>query len=1022
MLSSSVLNVVDSMYNQHAKWLGKAKVSGREGYAFRAAIFDMDGVVTRTADLHAAAWKELFDAYLEERLGRGQPGFTPFDIESDYRAYVDGKPRYEGVRSFLATRGITLPYGEPADEPAQETIRGLGNRKDEFFERRLRAGGAQHYGSTVALIQTLRANGIRTALVTSSRHGREVLQIAGVTELFDTILDGTDADRLELQGKPNPDIFLKAAERLEIPARRCIVVEDAVSGVEAGRRGGFGLVIGVDRGGNRTALMEHGADFVVDDLDELDLAALDAQFLQHLAMRRRKEAAMLEDEAWRVEQEGFDPAREHAMESIYTVGNGYLGVRGALDRPLPGSQADLFVAGIYDRKQSTLPYSELEFLAQERDDPYSEIVSLPFPFRVEIRVDGMPLEMSEGRWHEHRRTLDLKRGVLRGHYRFKDEHGGRTAVDAWRCASLSDLHLLMQEVQVTCEDHDAIVELDASIDEAELALDHPHLQPRPVKAPDGVEVRVYETKASGYRVALATRVCVSAEAGERTYWQLEAKAGVPLKLRRYACIYTSRDVSDPVAAAISAVREKRWEDFAIGLTAHEAEWARFWAVADIRTENAAAAAQALRFNAYHLRIAADHDPKVSVTARTLSGRAYEGHIFWDVEVFMLPFFLHTRPDIARSLLLYRHHTLPGARERARELGYRGACYAWESTVTGADTTPREIVLKTTGRKIPIYTGYEQVHVTADVAYGVARYFEATQDQAFMRDAGAEILLDSARFWASRCVKGTHHYHLRAVIGPDEYHHTVNDNAYTNWMARLNLEHALWAARWLAQQFPERSDELRAQLALDAAEIESWEEIARTLYFPEPNKDGVIEQFEGFFDLAAYRLPQAERFRPPLERLFNAEEINASQLIKQADVLMLFFLFPERFPRNLLDANYRYYEPRTDHGSSLSPPVHAALAARLGRTDEAWRYFRRALWLDLENAMGNSTLGVHPASMAGTWQTLVFGFLGVRFENGVPITDPEAAAHLPPEWRAVDLSLVYRDKTHSLRIRGTEENT
>lgn len=181
--------------------MGKAKVSGREGYAFRAAVFDMDGVVTRTADLHAAAWKELFDAYLEERLGRGQPGFKPFDIESDYRSYVDGKPRHEGVRSFLATRGITLPYGEPADEPAQETIRGLGNRKDEFFERRLRAGGAQRYGSTVALIQTLRANGIRTALVTSSRHGREVLHSAGVCDLFDIILDGADADRLELQGR-----------------------------------------------------------------------------------------------------------------------------------------------------------------------------------------------------------------------------------------------------------------------------------------------------------------------------------------------------------------------------------------------------------------------------------------------------------------------------------------------------------------------------------------------------------------------------------------------------------------------------------------------------------------------------------------------------------------------------------------------------------------------------------------------------------------------------------------------------
>ena len=989
--------------------------------SFEAAVFDMDGVVTRTADLHAAAWKELFDAYLDERRSRGQTGFQPFDAEADYRAYVDGKPRYEGVRSFLAARGITLPYGDPSDGPERETICGLGNRKDRFFERRLRAGGAQRYGSTVALIGALRARRVRTALVTSSRHGREVLASAAAIEFFDVILDGTDADRLELKGKPDPDIFLKAAEQLGVSPRRCLVVEDAVAGVEAGRRGGFGLVVGVDRGSNRAALLEHGADLVVGDLAELGLAALDAQFRERRAARRRKEAAMLADDAWRVEIEGFDPAREHAVESIYTVGNGYVGVRGALDMPPPGSQADLFVAGIYDRKQPNLPYSELEFLTLDRDDPYGELVSLPFPFRVRVAVDGKLLEMSPAPSHEHRRTLDLKRGLLHGRFRFVDERGRRTTVETLRCASAVDRHLLLQEVQVTCENHEASVELDASLPKSDLALEHPHLEPQPVDAPDGVEVRLYETKVSGYRIALATRGCVTAEPGERVYWQVEAKPGVPVRLRRYACVYTSRDAPDPVSAAISGVRTKRWDDFPQALAAHEAHWADYWSVADIRTENAAAAAQALRFNAYHLHIAADHDPRVSVGARTLSGRAYEGHVFWDAEIFMLPFYLHTRPDIARSLLLYRYHTLVGARRRAHELGYRGACYAWESTVTGADTTPRKIVLKTSGREIPIYTGFEQIHVTAGVAYGVSRYFEATQDAEFLRDAGAEILLDTARFWASRCVKGTHHYHLCGVTGPDEYHHTVNDNAYTNWMARLNLRQALWVDRWLARHFPDRRERLHAELALEAAETESWEEIARALYFPEPNEAGVIEQFEGYFDLRPYRLAEAERFRPPLERLFRAEEINASQLIKQADVLMLFFLFPEHFSRAQLDANYRYYEPRTDHGSSLSPPVHAALAARLGLAEEAWRYFRRGLWLDLANNMGNSTLGVHPACMAGVWQALVFGFLGVRFGDAGPMADPEAAQRLPPEWRAVDLSLVYRGQPHALRITATEES-
>ncbi|BAU49717.1 beta-phosphoglucomutase [Sulfurifustis variabilis] len=988
---------------------------------FRVVVFDMDGVVTRTADLHAAAWKELFDAYLRERERRGEPGFRPFDLEGDYLAQVDGKPRYEGVRAFLASRGLTLPAGDPADGEGEETVYGLGRRKDALFEERLRAQGARAYGATVALIEALRARGVPTALITSSRHGREVLEAAGVIGLFDVILDGVDAANLGLKGKPDADVFLEAAKRLGAEPGQGIVVEDAVAGVEAGRRGGFGLVVGVDRGGNSEALASRGADVVVADLGELTVETLAARFRERAKARAPEAAPALAARAWQVEQEGFDPAREHGMESLFTVGNGYLGVRGTLDMPLPGSQADLFIAGIYDRKQSSLPYSELEFLTGDRSDyAYSEIVSAPFPFGLEIIVDGQRLDLAQGPWRVHRRVLDLARGALQSHYLYEDDRGRRTRVEAWRCASSADPHLLLQEVSVTCENHESLVQLDTSIHEASLALDHPHLEPVQVDAPAGLDLRAYKTRASGYTVALASRAGLGGEQQDRVIWQAGGKAGVTVRLRRYLSVYTSRDGTEPVRAAAAHVLGKRFEDFERERAAHEARWEVFWAAADIECKASPATTQALRFNVYHLRIAADHDPRVSVGARSLSGRAYEGHVFWDVEVFMLPFYLHTDPDIARHLLLYRHRTLDGARERARSLGYRGACYAWESTVTGADTTPRRIVLKTTGKEIPIYTGYEQVHVTADVAYGVWRYWQATRDDAFLRGPGAEILLETARFWASRCIRGPRHYHIRAVTGPDEYHHTVNDNAYTNWMAHFNLEKAIWVGRSLALEHPERWEALAASLALAPEEIGAWEEIARELYIPAPNDAGVIEQFEGYFDRREYRPAEAERFRPPLERLFNAEEINASQLIKQADVLMVPFLFPEAFSREVLAANYRYYEPRTDHGSSLSPSVHAALAARLGLVDDARRYWRESLWLDLSNTMGNSALGVHAACMGGTWQALVFGFLGVRFTEDGPVVDGEAPRRLLEEWGEVALTLAYRGHRYPVRVAPAEE--
>ena len=929
-----------------------------------AAIFDMDGVVTRTTELHAAAWKELFDDFLRRRAGKAA-SFQPFDERSDYLAYVDGKPRREGVRSFLRARQIVI---SEADEDA------LASRKNALFERRLEEQGVEIFGSTIAVIEALRARGVKTAVVTSSRHGREVLASAGIAALFDARLDGVDLEEQGLKGKPDPDMFLRAAEMLRVAPGRAAIIEDAVSGVQAGRRGGFGLVIGVDRGGNRSALERADADIVVPDLAELDADRLQA------AWRARQEEA-----AWQVEQEGFDPARERTMESVFTVGNGYLGVRGALDSPPPGSQCDLFIAGVYDAKRADLPYSEIEFLAPERGDPYAELVPLPFPFRLGVSVEGQRLDFDGPHARELRRTLDMRSGVLRIEAVYETPGGRRTSIRTRRCASLADKHLLLQEVVAEPQNHWGGVDLAATLDEPQLER-HPHVER--IEHLEGLEVELvrYSTRASRIEICIASRVLRE-----------------PLKLRRMVSVFTSRDVPDPRAAALAHLESLSWADFEALLRAHTEKWAAFWARADIRVPDRAAVEQALRFNSYHLRIAAADDPRVSIGARTLSGRAYEGHVFWDTEIFMLPFFLHVEPRQARTLLLYRHHTLDGARRRARELGYRGACFAWESTVTGDDVTPTKILLRSSGKEIPIFTGSQQVHVTADIAYGVWRYWEATRDEEFIAGPGAELLFETARFWTSRVTRGERHHHIRGVVGPDEYHHGVNDNAYTNWMARFNLERAVWAAR---------------RYRTEESEADEWEALAQSLYCPAPGEEGVIEQFEGFFSLGDYPLPKEERFKAPVSRLFDWDQINRLKLLKQADVLMLPLLFPEAFSDEVVAANYRYYEPLTDHGSSLSPSVHAAIAARIGLREGAERYWKQSLWLDLSNAMDNSALGVHAAAMGGTWQTLVFGFLGVRFTDAGPQVDGLVARRLPPGWEGVELPLAYRGKSHHVKVVRT----
>ncbi|HXD07252.1 MAG TPA: beta-phosphoglucomutase family hydrolase [Burkholderiaceae bacterium] len=927
----------------------------------QAALFDMDGVITRTARLHAAAWKDAFDDLLRRQAGAAQ-AYRPFDDQSDYRAYVDGKPRREGVRGFLRARHITL------SEDAQEA---LARRKDESFERRLHEQGVETYASTVSLIQLLRERGVKTGVVTSSRHGRGILDAAGISTLFDARLDGIDVDELALRGKPDPDMFLKCAELLGVVPGRAIVVEDAVAGVLAGRRGGFGLVVGVDRGGNAAALTRAGADLIVQDLAELDAERMDAAF------RVRQDEI-----AWHIEQEGFDPARERQMESLFAVGNGYMGVRGALDTPLPSSQCDLFIAGIYDRKRPGLPYSELEFLAPDSGgDPYAELVPLPFPFALSALIDGVSLDFAGPCWRELRRTLDLRSGVLHIHALYESPGERQTTIRTRRCASLADPHLLLHEAVASAENHWASVALEPVPEPGELAARHPHLELVELTAEADCGIARYRTRASGLEICIASRI-----------------SREPLTLRRRVVVFTSRDGPDPRAAALERLRSLDGQGFEALFAAHARQWAEFWGRADIRVPGHPATQQALRFCCYHLRLPAGEDPRVSIGARALTGRSYEGHVFWDTEIFMLAFYLHTEPARARTLLLYRHHTLEGARRRARQLGYRGACFAWESTVTGDDVTPTKIVLKSNGREIPIFTGTQQVHVTADIAYAVWRYWDATHDEEFLAGPGAQILFETARFWVSRVTRGERHHHLRGVVGPDEYHHSVNDNAYTNWMARFNLERAAWCAR---------------RLRLHEAEAKEWSELAGSLYCPAPGPDGVIEQFEGFFELRSYSLPDEERFKAPVSRLFDWEEINRLKLVKQADVLMLPLLFPDAFCDDVVAANYRYYEPLTDHASSLSPPVHAAIAARIGLVEDAQRYWKQSLWLDLSNAMENSMLGVHAAAMGGTWQALVFGFLGVRFTDDGPQLDARAAQRFPDLCHGVELSLAWRGRSYAV---------
>ena len=701
------------------------------------------------------------------------------------------------------------------------------------------------------------------------------------------------------------------------------------------------------------------------------------------------------DPGWLLVEEGFTLVREHEIESIFAVANGYIGTRASLEEGSRLSQPVTFAAGIY------------------ADDPASELgpalAVLPDWPHLEIAVDGDRLSMESGRVLEHRRMLDLRQGVLWREWRQQDSSGRITRVRFLRLASLADRHVLLQSVAVTAENYSGRIELVAG-----LTLPDGRGERGPLTVTRDLATVVVLARETSVAMATGSVAQPKSEATKSRQerptdhvderWSWEAGLGETVRLDRVVAVYTSRDVADPADTARAHVAMIQERGVSALARDHVDAWSRRWDAAEVQIVGDDEAQRALRFAVYHLVAAANPDDEhASIGARGLTGQDYRGHVFWDTEIYMLPFYLLTDPPAARALLMYRYHTLGAARRKAKEHGYQGALYAWESADSGEETTPRAVVAPD-GRVVPILTGEQEHHISADIAYAVWQYWRATADDDFMVDAGADILVETARFWASRArMEADGHAHIRAVIGPDEYHETVDDNAYTNVMARWNLDRAADAVAILKREQPTDWKRLSARLALTEDEPAAWRRIAAALVTGFHPDTGLFEQFEGYFGLEEVDVIAHRSCATPIDVCLGRERTRQSKAIKQADVVALCALLWDEWPRAVHEANFNYYEPRTAHGSSLSPALHALVAARLGDGALARSYVRQAGEIDLANNMGNAAGGVHIAALGGLWQAAVFGVAGVRLrEDGIAL-DP----HLPPGWTEMRCSVQWR---------------
>jgi trehalose/maltose hydrolase-like predicted phosphorylase len=501
--------------------------------------------------------------------------------------------------------------------------------------------------------------------------------------------------------------------------------------------------------------------------------------------------------------------------------------------------------------------------------------------------------------------------------------------------------------------------------------------------------------------SVAARTWVRERAGEGGVVAAAVEHLDATRLERLAAYRYDAERIPDACAALDGVQEAERAGFERLLAEHRRAWGERWESADVRIEGDDELQHAVRFALFHLMASVADRGEAALGARGLTGPAYRGHVFWDADVFVLPFRAATHPEAARAMLEYRLRRLPAARAAALALGRAGARFPWESAGEGVDVTPSH-VHDQTGRIVRIRTGELEEHIMADIAWAACEYLDWTGDEAFARGPGRELLVETARYWASRIrVDRRGKAHVYGGIGPDEYHEPVDDNAFTNVMARWNLRRA---AEAVAGFDDITGDERRSWLRLADELVDGYDPVS-----------GLYEQFAGFFRLEPLVIADVAPRRPiAADLLLGPQRVAGAQVLKQADVLMLHHLLPDEVVPASLGPNLDFYEPRTAHGSSLSPAIHAALFARAGRFDEAIESLRLASRLDLDDLTGTSAGGLHVATMGGIWQALAFGFAGVRPRRDVLVVDPR----LPPAWRALELRLRFRDHPLALRIEHT----
>ncbi len=698
-------------------------------------------------------------------------------------------------------------------------------------------------------------------------------------------------------------------------------------------------------------------------------------------------------EPWRFVERGYHPENLAQDETLFALSNGYIGMRGALDESRPTLIRGTLVNGFHDTWPIVHGETAFGFATTGQT-----IVNVPDLHTVRLYVDEEPLFLPSADLEELERALDMRRGTLDRSLVWRTPSGKRVQVRSRRLASLEHRHLIAVSYDVR------LLDGDASIDLVSMVIDHPPgagetKDPRKAKSFADRPLELQVEKVEGSRILLGYQArhsgmslgcgvshhldcdcdfVVKSEFNDhegRVHYAVQGQTSRPIRLVKYGALHSSQSVpaEELVHRASQTLDRGEKTGFVHLLAEQERHTSAFWRRSDVELvgDFAPRAQQCIRWNLFQLMQASERVTGAGIAARALTGTSYDGHYFWDTEIYILPFLIYTAPHLARDILRFRYQQLDKARARAREVNHRGAKFAWR-TISGDEASAYYAA------------GTAQYHINADIMYALRKYVFVTGDEKFLLDYGAEMLVETARLWVD-----LGHYSPRkggkfcihSVTGPDEYNAVVDNNAFTNLMARENLRYAVATVDWMYSKHRLAFHELRRKTGLKRDEFESWKRAAEAMYVPFDEELGVHLQDEAFLDKKDWDFENTPENKYPLLLNYHPLVIYRHKVIKQADLVLAMLLLDREFSQAQKRANFDYYDPLTTGDSSLSASIQSIMAAELGNHDKALEYFRAALLMDIANVSGSVADGVHIASAGGTWMALVYGFAGLRDSGG-----------------------------------------